>query len=1132
MELNPDQELAASTLGKSVLVRAGAGSGKTRMLTQRFLNAVVGHSCDSAESVDPTKILTITFTAKAAGELAERVRTALRLAGQREVARDLDGGWISTVHTMCSRILRREALRAGIDPLFVVGDAVSLGNLRSHVFDEVVVSLMERDRGVAALMNNYDYETVLSAVLSTSRALGARGLECRALEMEPVVSCEQLLAEVEAFAISGECACQDYRGSSQSVSGFVGDCANLLEKCVELRENGCSLDEATDELGSVLAELKLFRANSAGLGEAHVEHSAWLDSIRGTIATAVAQPFMAALVRLVSAYELRYAQAKADRGLLDFDDLQSQTMRLLEQDPQLAARYREMFALVMVDEFQDTDGLQLRLVQALSGDNLCSVGDDKQSIYRFRGADVEVYREHVCSMLDRGAEDVKLRINYRSHPEILGFVNTLFSRPEFFGSDLIELEPPQAAVNDQPADDMPRVETVFVDSTGFSSEEGRLSEARILARRFAELVSEGVSPSEMVILLRKYRYAHVYAAALGECGIPAVIVGGSRFFDLPEVSLLRSLVRVVSNPLDDRALGNVLASEIGLSDDALIAVGNIDSEHPRKPLWEKLGQFAEQAESPESVRAGTLISAVSDARRLAGIRPLGETILRTVEYLGLDLLCLSRGNVGVDAYANVLKFAAQADEYEAGGGIGPGGFTEWLDDKEARGEVEAPAAISAEDVSAVRIMSVHSAKGLEFPVVAVADLASGGTGKSPAVRFSPAGQKLKIALALPADPERSAPAKPAWFQEFLDEDTVADNAEADRVLYVAFTRAQDLLIASGWYALRPKKPSAARNDVVRLARALDLGIPISGEMDGEVFMGGSARVRCRVISADAVLSHPEPADSDEGVVLPVVGADIRTTREPLASSAIVSYSHLALFERCPKRFQLERIMGLGSGEGGKPDAAQPIRFGSALHSVLQMVDAQGNLPSPRRRRDIAAYFELEEADSKRLERDLEAVIGSAGYRRTIGQGCVYREAPISTPLGGGKFVLVGSMDVYARTGDEGLILDYKTGGESDSGVLRDQHLLQAMCYGLAALSDGCARVEVVFLQVSGAGGSGGPNETVFEFAVGDRDAIEERLLETCRAMDDLTRKPASTTAKAETCHTCPYFKTACNPRLS
>ena len=1100
MRLNPDQDLAARTLDRPVVVTAGAGSGKTRLLTQRFINAVSPGAVSEWHPASVDEILAITFTDKAAGELAERVRCALRAARLVEEARGVDNAWVSTIHGLCSRLLRRHALEAGVDPLFSVADTVVAGNLRAEAFEQAVLGLLSESAEVAQLIDAYPVAAILSAVSTLMRELAVHGLDVNAIEFEQAAGFAALLGDAVELFEHGCCACAGYEGTAKAAPEFTERCSDLLERARELEKHS-SEDEALGVLARLVGEYKPLRTLK-GLEEASSESRELAARLAGAVGAALVAPHSRALVELTGAFGLRFEALKRAAGVLDFDDLQVLAVELLETRPEVARRYRERFRLVMIDEFQDTDALQLRLVEALSAGDLCTVGDEKQSIYRFRGADVGVYRTHRAAMREAGALEVPLGVNYRSHRDVLSFVNAVFSSQEYFDGDLLRLTPPDDLHEPRPCNEVlgrgRRVEALFVDSSGFGTQMCRESEARVIAVRLGELASAGVGAGDVAILVRSYSSAHVYAEALAEIGLPAVIVGGSRFFGLPEIAVMRALTRAIANPSDGEALGELLVSEFcPVSDDGLARL-RLGGDMDRRPLWQLLSEERGRLGEDDAAAAGRLVGLIARARAEIGTRPLSDVVLGAVEDAGWDLRLLSAGNSGRDAFANVLKFARLAETFESGGASGPAGFASYLDAKESLGDAEAPAAVADDGVEAVRIMSVHASKGLEFPVVVVPDLASQGRRGGSIVRTSAEPGRLRMALAPPSTDDGTALPKSSWARELATLDDEAEAEESDRVLYVAFTRAQELLIASGSAHLQPKSASVSRSHLHRLARLLGVKVPIDGTCDREVRLddaGQEVQVRVRVLdgteSADIgpVPEHVAPGDRKATVAVgrrfegspPVAVAPLRT-----------SYSRLHLFERCPRRYLLEDVIGFRRADEIQSGDVDPTRFGSALHAVLQLAH-RGVLPSDGRIGAISRQFELDDDGCARLQAAAESFVRSGTALRVDSADRVVHELAFALPIASGACVLGGAIDVYARSGGSALIVDYKSGTSGDERDLPARYALQATCYALAALADGADEIEVVFTRPEVPTADGTPQEVSYNFRREDERRLRDRI---------------------------------------
>jgi ATP-dependent helicase/nuclease subunit A len=1132
VRLNAEQAKAAMQLDSPVLVTAGAGSGKTRMLTERFVNAVLPGAVNGWVPAQIDQIVAITFAEKAAGEIAARVRLELRSSMGPEAARGVGDAWISTIHGLCSRLLRRHAFDAGVDPRFVVADALRSGALREKAFEDAARELMELDVQARTLFETYPFDDLYAATRSITRELAVAGMGPNKIALEPFRANEGLRRDVEQLLSRGTQTCNlGYSGTSTAPADHAQTCRELLERCGSIA-SVLSEREILEGLLEVVSAYKPLR-RLKGLEDVALELAEQRLQLQGEIASALVAPSGRALKKLTEQYALRYSQAKATAGVLDFDDLQVLTVNLLEAHPELAKRYRERFRVVMIDEFQDTDALQLRLVEVLSNANLCTVGDEKQSIYRFRGADIDVYRRHQRSMEAQGATVVKLCVNYRSHPDILGFVNGVFSAEEYFGQSLLRLTAPDDRPHEEagasPFGNGPRVEAVFVDSTEVDSTVARQCEAATIALRLAELHASGVPSGDMAILLRRYRYAHVFAEELGRVGLRAVVIGGSRFFALPEIAVMRALTRVIANVLDGAALGHLLSGDfIPLAPDAIVQMRFATGARDARPLWELLVEHGQTLPGADGDAIRRLVEVVQRARGRAGREPLGDVLLKAVEEAGWDLRLLAGGNMGRDAFSNVLKFARQAATFEASSGLGAAGFVSHLDTRERLGDHETPASLADDGSDAVRIMSIHASKGLEFPVVVVPELSGGRGGGTPRVRIRRSDEHLEVALRLPALSEaQKGGTNTTWGAEFSSQDAESAAEEDARVLYVAFTRAREMLVLSGSMGLKPKSGTTAKTDLVRLARMLGVGIPVAGESDQVIshFAGVDCRVRVIEACAQAEPGRAERlARSDASP--PEFGESLGRWDQRQQLPRRLSYTQLSEFEHCPRRFWARRVLGLRSVRFQESGHTDPLRFGTALHACLRLVGPGTKPPAEARIDAISRFHELDAPETRRLRDAVARYCGSDIATRTAHADSLRRETPFVLPIGG-LFRLAGATDLFARTGDSAIVVDYKSGETGEATDLELRYRLQADCYALAALRDGCASVHVEFVRPEVSDEAGRMQRVSFDYVAANAETIEADLERRYREIEVSAFEP---TPSWEECAFCDVPEGLCEER--
>jgi ATP-dependent exoDNAse (exonuclease V) beta subunit len=1094
-ELTDEQQIAVERRAEPLLLAAGAGSGKTSVLVERFVKAV----CE--DGLAPARIMALTFTDRAAGELRLRVRQRLLELGQREAARETEGAFVSTFHGFCVRLLRGHALAAGLDPQFEILDEAFSGRMMERAVALAIGDLLGGESAAATvdMLAAYGVDRVSGMVLGVHQQLRSRG------EREPRLP--------DAFS--------------------------------RVREG----EEITDR-------------RAAGV--------------------------CALLGNLLVAFCRRYEALKLARGALDFDDLELRARDLLVARESVRRSLSERFELLMVDEFQDTNARQLEILEQLQRENLFTVGDELQSIYGFRHADVRLFRTRRAELGGRG-KSLSLTHNFRSRGPILDVVNAVFE--ERFGDGHTTL----IAAREPGGESEPLVELLLSGTTGWSREEAdedgvpghwRRAEAQALAERVAELIKAGYARAgEVAVLLRSSNDLDIYEQALTLEGLPTLAAVGA-YWERLEVGDLLSWLRAIANPEDELALYGTLACPlVGLSADGLALL----AERGRATglgAWGAILRFAAPAGEADEADEGagaegqprdalarltgrdrhTLLrfaAYFSGERRTASRRTLSELIERAMDHNAYreQLVALAGGERRL---ANVHKLIRLARRFEATEGRDLRGFLDHIAYRQgsrAGAEPDAPAAAGALD--AVQLMTVHAAKGLEFPVVCVADLGRGRNLPTPELLID--GDRIGLRLIGLEGPE----AVPALdFADLLEESRQRDAEEEERIIYVAMTRARQRLLLSG--AVRfDRWPEGERAPPISwLGPALSeelteiLATRGEGVVDLAVGAGGQGMVRLRMNTPEATrarlsgrVPRPEvalPADAHEQLQLEIIdgagvgggeaGAEPESSPAPasdlgsptasdLRSPTVpdlgplsygpesspapapdlgpLSYTALTELERCGYRYYLERVIGLGEERSGARASAGREAEGALrgrtrgilIHHLLERVDFQGGAEpgavdleraaaelgvsvEPDERGEIA---EMVLAVSRAAEQGLEPAVRVRAARS------VHTEYPFALSIGGEGPLLTGVIDLLAREPGGGvLVLDYKSDrvgeGESLEALTERDYGLQRLLYGLAVLRAGAPRVDVIhwFLRR--------PREWVSaHYLPGDLPALEERL---------------------------------------
>ncbi len=926
------QRAAIACRDHDVFTEAGAGSGKSGVLVERYCDSVTedGHK--------PDAILAFTFTERAAGELRQRVRRRLlgraRAAGGRgdhegarhiiSAAREGERAWITTIHGFCRRLLAAHPIAARMDPRFRVLDEAESARLRAQAFEAALREVVaDGDAATARFAAAFNGPRLRDLVIGAHERLRSQGVDPPRLP--------------------------DPGPPVRSVKDQDED--PVLEPCEAQR--------AREGLASIDA--------------------------------------------LLAAYDREYRRLKAERSGADFADLELRALDLLRSPGPVAEAWRRRFAHVMVDEFQDTNRVQLALIDALRGPEtrLFMVGDEFQSIYRFRHADLDVFRERRrAAEADPAVAELPLRGSFRARPDVLAAVDLMGEA--MFGDAFTPLE--AGLENDrEPPGGGPAAEILLTDSSsdragrGWRSDDIDLdpppgetgaacvAEARFLAHRLAELRSQGIERGDMVVLLRAFTHVDAFEEALARADLAPYVVGGRGYWSQQQVEDALRLLGVIANPLDDEALFGALASPAcGVSADALWLLRQGARNEEGRPLhvWPEIEQAKWPAATPpdDVARLERFRELLSGLRAEAPLRPLDALVDRVITAFDYDLAILRMKN-GPRRMANVRKLMRLAAEYEEHDGRDLRGFLDFAEERTRRDEREGMAAVRVEGHDGVRVMTVHAAKGLEFPVVAVADMGRGlGAGfANPDLIVGrlrgPVGDPMGAQLGMRL-PVAAAESLRLWrLVELSEAESAAEVEEALRLTYVAATRAQERLIISGTCSLPIDEPPESLR---RSHTALQVLLPAlrrlgwTGE-DGEVELpsapavgGGHAagpvpRIRVAIQRPGAERAKELRARLEGAAEpLPLAGGPSAPLLRPAPSpqgAGHLSYSALASYADCGYRFYVERILGLGSPaeaiatEDGREEQAAPeadelldpalgsrersLAIGSSVHAVLE-----------------------------------------------------------------------------------------------------------------------------------------------------------------------------------------------------
>ncbi|MGE0192119.1 MAG: UvrD-helicase domain-containing protein [Planctomycetota bacterium] len=1104
VQLSPAQAGAVQHARGDAVVVAGAGSGKTRVLTSRFLHLV------QQRGLPIHALAALTFTERAAREMRERIAEAFDAQGDDAAVAEVEMADIGTLHAWCAALLRRHAVAAGVDPGFVLLDPAEQGLLLGDAAAAAEALLQEDDAGRQA------WRDVGAWLAASPRSLLLELLErLRGAAVRPAeLAWAPGATDVPSLAAEARRALETAR-EALATADPPAEVRGPVEMAL------AALAAALDEPPSAVRAFTLLHRAGEVPNQSVVRKKVWGTSRKALVeileqlaaaeldevgATTVLPP----LKHVLQAYEDAYAEAKRERGLFDFDDLEHHALAYLQR---LATERRPLEAaprVVLVDEFQDTSPVQAQLLALLraQGAEQMVVGDAKQGIYRFRRADVRVLlaeRERVGA-----AGEHLLATSWRSAPDLVDAVNHVHARLFAGGAAGVPYEPLVAgATFAAPAPDVPPVELMFVRQDGAKIGDVTVCEATAVAAWIRDLVAsntpkrkEGttgpIGYGDIAILLRARSRMADFERALVEAGVPHRTVGGRGWHQAEEIEDLRDALRVVHDPADDHAVAAFLTGPVVRAPDEVLAVCFADPDDPRTP-WQR---WCDGADGPDQLR---VVATVQRLRREAVLGSLTATVAGVLDDLGLLPATLA-GPDGARRAANLRKALPLARALEEAGRRGLGDLLRQLErlDEEGADEAEAPVGGSADD--AVRLMTVHAAKGLEFPVVILADVGRTGRTHTPLVRFEPGrGVATKV-----RDPLEGTTHKSAGYVALGEVDATGDDQELLRLLYVAATRAEERLVITGSLTGQTKagEPGGMYGWGRTLLALLGVG-PGCGSTD--VPCDGDTQTFVRVTirdAADVVAAPPLPAAPDVGETADEAAACVQAAAQDAAplrdTRYVASVTELVAFAASPPAWYERYVLGVSSEPPRREtrdddDLRRPPReedeitwrtgpdphaasVGTAVHAYLERVAGpETALDQDRLDEVLADVFgrdvppearqRVEHLVARFLACDLgvrlgHALASGADVRREMAFHVRVR-FPERRRVGPFDGLLVrGTVDLWLPTERGVLLVDHKTAARSKRfptpEAVAAHHAVQLRLYALAA-----ERVEGA--DVAGAG---------------------------------------------------------------
>jgi ATP-dependent helicase/nuclease subunit A len=1095
-----DRLLAETAWDRNVVVVAGAGTGKTTILVNRILNLLLREP----DPVAITEIVALTFTNKAATEMKQRLGAQLlRLAEQaddiiatfrtryhltseqvseraRVALEQMEKAQIGTLHSFAAHLLRIHPVESEIDPLFQEDDGSRFKELFHSCWDRWLDDELgaaglqhERWRRVLAGTTLGDLQQFTASLAGDFVDVDELERQCRSLTLEGALRDWVVATHGRAAALL---AGQD-RPKRRKVESMLAAAVQSLALVLEEGPPGLT---HLPENERVIMEKDLGKA-PAGWDEATFQEAGSIIGFAQRLLT-VDQSYFQEVVTLVRPFLDHVRLGFLTSGWIAFDGLLARAKTLLRDHPAIRARIKQTYRAILVDEFQDTDPVQYEIILYLgeragthetSWQNvdlepgkLFIVGDPKQSIYAFRRADIEAFERVVEKIRAGGGGVYSLVTNFRSNGAVLDVVNNVFDRL-FQPTEHVQPANERLAARPQRKPEVSvsgvqlRLVTSGEDDEEFDVQAATRAEAEALARWLKEELLAGstvtdrdrregpLQPGHIALIFRKLTQAQIYLDALRRYDIAYITDGEKHFYRRQEIIDLVNLLRVIDNPHDTIALVGILRSPLGgMTDRDILALQQIEGldyqQRERLAIWNH----------PQAVMVRRLYERLAELHELAPLRPVPDAIDLVFERLPvLELAAASLH--GEQAVANLRKTRDMAETLADRPHLTLTGFVDLMMTRLAEQPDEAESALAEESLDAVRVLTIHKAKGLEFPVVILPGLHQGSKNprKGPSIHHDWSSRCYSLQMG----------GRSNLGAVLVDMKMAArEEAEQRRLLYVGMTRARDLLVLSGGQTTKPGQDTV----LSLLGEAIpDEAAPSTTD---QISIGTSRLTR--VITPSMVVSR-------------------RRRQEPLSTMAPRLTLGPILIRRHERQVEWEqrrttpRRLTPSSLAGSRPEAVspRPVTEGEAelarlvgvcAHAILE----QWDFTRPRSeistviaqtiRRHVAQNQPQLIADvMEDLAALFERFLSSEPYKALQRATVLGREVPFVMPLGEGQ-IMEGVVDLIYRLDDRIWIADYKTDDVAAGGVQTraDRYRSQAESYARAVASSlGLSSVSFQFI---------------------------------------------------------------------
>ena len=1067
----PEQALAINTIKSNVSLLAGAGSGKTYVLMKRFVQILRADL-----SVNPTNIVAITFTRKAADEIKGRVRQAVsecveqaqtdleRLRWQEHLQK-VESAPISTIHSLCSRMLRDNPVETQLDPEFTILEDFEAQDFFKETLQQYLRKNIKENAALRRLVQTYGVNSFVNQVTALGDKLSELVREDNLAE--PYLKAKEELPALQqklVAAVREVIEAREALGAKTKGRQTLTEAAGLLDemqKQLLAPEPDCSLLDAS---GVVKVSGKALAAELTNLKNLRQELNNVLLNAKGCD---LVQDWLAVLQEFYACLSAR----KQENNVLFNDDLDLLAIEHLQKNEALRQKYQERYKYIMVDEFQDTNERQRQLIYLLCGNkldgknNLFIVGDVKQSIYRFRHADVSVFNRVKEDIAQNAGKNLGMKTNFRSTQSIVESCNTAFCQLMDLPKEEICLEHHEGANTDGAKVCLLQVPYKSKDDDLGAKEDKWQKEAEAIAAYLQQELPK-VEPqlrpgASKAILLRAMTHCEILRQTLQGYGINCVVVKGKGFYEQQEVLDILNLLAALHNRYASLELAGALRSNYFGLDDATLTQLFWQTEND-KPLWDVLqavgsGELQLNLQPEQQALAMQAAERLRSLRQAAALMALPELFAQLWDELKPEFV-LSQQENGPSKLANVKKLRRLAQQYCQ---TKQASLAEWLQnvkDLRASSSKEPAATVQADD--ALQIMTIHNSKGLEFDLVILPQLDKSVHGDTASIKYLPGKEGEQGLLGIKVPDKEMQLQNSGVYEQAKARDSELEEAESRRLLYVAMTRAQKQLLMVGTVA-EEKLPEAGI--ALPSAKGWWQQLQAVYEADWEKQESSCPWVRllCAADLSPAVAQQGEQQQlALEPLALAPLPAYAACGRTCFTASALQTYLH------CKRQYYYQQVLAVPELEqtvAGEQAHELPASVtGSIVHKALELYNGYNA--------EAVFAIALDEfapgAAATQAKSMFDAYISSDLYKALPKKQ--KRELEFVQPLQQ-ELAAEGVIDLLAFDEDDKMIIvDYKTGTPPEPDEVKLGYAYQLALYKDAAekLYPGkkVVRAELHFLQ--------------------------------------------------------------------